>query len=131
MAAASMSTLAFASLCIAGFGVCTGTAYVLGFSMLQTEADDDLRGRIFATLYVCTRLCLFLALVVAPFLSTAFDDASQSLLGSKVHVAGATVYLPGVRLTLWLGGLIIVGSGFLVRRGLRARAVADADVVAE
>ena len=131
MAAASMSTLAFASLCIAGFGVCTGTAYVLGFSMLQSEADDELRGRIFATLYVCTRLCLFLALVVAPFLSTAFDDASQSLLGSKIHVAGATVYLPGVRLTLWLGGLIIVGSGFLVRRGLRAGASADSDVLAE
>jgi len=125
--AASMSELALASLCIAGFGVCAGSVYVLGFSMLQSEVDDDLRGRIFATLYTSTRLCLFLALVVAPFLSTVLDDASRSLFGRQIHLANVTVHLPGVRLTLWLGGLIILGSGVLVRRGLRAGAPVESE----
>jgi hypothetical protein len=65
-------------------------------------------------------LCLFLALVVAPFLSTLIDEASRTLFNRKIRVVGLTVHLPGVRLTLWLGGLIILGSGLLVRRGLGA-----------
>jgi hypothetical protein len=72
-------------------------------------------------------LCLFLALVVAPFLSTVLDDASRSLFGRKIHLANVTVHLPGVRLTLWLGGLIILGSGFVVRRGLRNGAPVGSD----
>src|SRR5579859_724568 len=43
MAAASMYTLMLASLMICGFGLCTGSVYVIGFSMLQTEVSDDLR----------------------------------------------------------------------------------------
>ena len=118
--AASMSTLVLASLWIAGFGVCAGTVYVLGFSMLQSEVSDELRGRIFATLYASTRLCLFLALVVAPFVATMLDGLSRSVIGRRVTVGGATEYLPGVRLTLWLGGLIILGSAGLVSRAFRS-----------
>jgi dTMP kinase len=117
---ATMSQLVLSSLWIAGFGACTGTAYVLGFSMLQSEVSDELRGRIFATLYACTRLCLFLALVVAPFISTMLDGLSNSVVGRRITVAGATEYLPGVRLTLWLGGLFIVGSGVFVVRAFRS-----------
>jgi len=117
--AATMSRLVLASAWIAGFGVCAGTVYVLGFSMLQEEVSDELRGRIFATLYASTRLCLFLALVVAPVLSTLLDGLSGAVVDRKIGVAGASVALPGVRLTLWLGGLIIIGAGWLVQRSLR------------
>jgi dTMP kinase len=116
---AAMSTLVLASLWIAAFGICTGTVYVLGFSMLQSEVSDELRGRVFATLYACTRLCLFLALVVAPFVATMFDSLSRSLVGRRITVGAAGVYLPGVRLTLWLGGLVIIGSSVVVRRSFR------------
>jgi dTMP kinase len=102
------------------FGLCTGAAYVLGFSLLQSEVSDELRGRIFATLYTSTRLCLFLALVVSPFLSTLFDGLSRSLVGRHVDVGGVTVHLAGVRLTLWLGGLVILGGGLLAQRALRS-----------
>src|SRR5207245_1909827 len=71
--AASMAKLVAASLWIVGFGLCTGAVYVLGFSLLQSEVTDELRGRVFATLYASTRLCLFLALVVAPVLATGLD----------------------------------------------------------
>jgi dTMP kinase len=131
IAAASMSTLLFASLCISGFGLCTGSAYVVGFSILQSEVDDELRGRIFATLYMSTRLCLFLALVIAPFLSTALDDASRALFGGNIHLANTTVHLPGVRLTLWLGGLIILGSGLVVRRCLTVGVATESEMSEE
>jgi dTMP kinase len=120
IASASMAQLMLASLWIAGFGLCTGTVYVLGFSMLQTEVSDEFRGRVFATLYTSTRLCLFLALVVAPLMSTLLDDLSRSLLSRQLEVGGFTVYLPGVRLTLWLGGAIVIVAAFLARRTLRS-----------
>jgi dTMP kinase len=120
IAAASMWRLWMTSLCIVGFGLCTGSAYVLGFSMLQSEVSDELRGRIFATLYTSTRLCLFLALVVSPFLSTLFDGLSRSLVARHVEVGGVTIHLAGVRLTLWFGGLVILGGGLLAQRALRS-----------
>jgi len=120
IAGASMWRLWLTSLCIVGFGMCTGSAYVLGFSLLQSEVSDELRGRIFATLYTTTRLCLFLALLVAPFLSTLFDGLSRSLLGRQVQIGGVTVHLAGVRLTLWLGGLVILAGGLLAQRAMRS-----------
>jgi dTMP kinase len=120
IAAASMWRLWMTSLCIVGFGLCTGSAYVLGFSMLQSEVSDKLRGRIFATLYTSTRLCLFLALIVSPFLSTVFDGLSRSLFSRHIEVGGVTVHLAGVRLTLWLGGLVVLGGGLLAQRAMRA-----------
>jgi dTMP kinase len=120
IAAASMWQLWMASLCIVGFGLFTGSAYVLGFSMLQSEVSDELRGRTFALLYTSTRLCLFLALVVAPFVSTLLDGLSTSTVGRRIHVGGVTLHLPGVRLTLWLGGLVILAAGWLARRSLRS-----------
>ena len=100
-----------ASLMIAGFGVCAGSVYVLGFSILQSEVGDELRGRVFATLYASTRLCLFLALVVAPLATGVLDGLSRVAIHRQVKFAGVTVHLPGVRLTLWLGGFVILGAG--------------------
>jgi MFS family permease len=121
IAASAVSELSQSSLIIVGFGVCTGAAYVLGFSILQSEVGDELRGRVFATLYASTRLCLFLALVVAPIGTTVLDGLSRSWLGRsrRLSVGGLTVHLPGVRLALWLGGLVIMGGGWVAARGLR------------
>ena len=43
---------------VGGMGVCAGAVYVLGFTILQENVEDELRGRIFATLYTLSRLCL-------------------------------------------------------------------------
>jgi dTMP kinase len=100
--------------------------YVLGFSMLQSEVSDELRGRVFATLYSSTRLCLFLALVVAPVLATGLDGISAAAINRKIHLGGFTLHLPGVRLTLWLGGLVVIVAAVMARRALRsAGAVGD------
>lgn len=90
-------------------GLCAGAVYVLGFTILQTNVDDALRGRTFATLYTMIRVCLLLAFTLAPILSR--------LLGSL----GSTIGLnfSGVRLTLWLVGLIIAGAGLVSLLSLR------------
>ena len=46
--AASMSALGFASLFVGVLGVCAGSVYVLGFTLLHENVDDELRGRIFS-----------------------------------------------------------------------------------
>jgi len=114
---ASMSSLALASVFVGGMGVCAGAVYVMGFTLIQENVSDEIRGRVFATLYTLVRLCLVIALTVGPLLAGALDKLSPG----TVHVLGAVVRLPGTRLTLWLGGVIIVGAGLLAARALREK----------
>lgn len=116
---ASMSTLGWASLCVAVLGVCAGTVYVLGFTLLHESVDDELRGRIFSALYTLVRFCVLLAFAIGPLLSDLLDRLSLRLFDREISVAGLDIAIPGVRLTLWLAGLIIVGAGVLVVRTLR------------
>ncbi|HEX2062951.1 MAG TPA: hypothetical protein VHE80_00870, partial [Acidimicrobiales bacterium] len=119
--AATMSTLAPALILVAGLGLCAGSVYVLGFSILQGNVGDELRGRIFATLYTLVRFCLVLSFTVAPILSKLLDKLSTALFEGSVAVGAVSISLPGVRLTLWLGGVIIVVAGLLARRTLGAK----------
>ena len=122
---ASMSSLALASVFVAGMGVCAGAVYVMGFTLIQENVSDEIRGRVFATLYTLVRLCLVIALTVGPLLAGILDHVAPG----SVHVLGLVVRLPGTRLTLWLGGVIIVGAGLLAARTLHDRG-ADADLPA-
>jgi dTMP kinase len=119
MAGASMAHLPLASVFVGMLGLAAGSVYVLGFTILQTNVEDELRGRTFATLYALIRLCLLLALTVAPVISDLLDRLSRSAVDGHVGVGGLRLAVPGVRLTLWLGGLIILGAGFLAARSLR------------
>ena len=110
--AASMSSPALTTLFIGAMGVCAGAVYVLGFTLLQENVEDQLRGRIFATLYTLSRLCLLVSLTLAPLVAGLLDHVSDSV--------------PGVRLTLWIGAAIILMAGVLAIRTLRAPARADA-----
>ena len=120
MVAVSMSSLGPTMLFIGTMGICAGAVYVLGFTILQESVDDDLRGRIFATLYTLSRLCLLVSLTLAPLVAGALDGISESLFGGSLKIGGFTIGLPGVRLTLWLGASIILVAGFLALRSLRA-----------
>ena len=119
LAGASMSSLAPAMAFVTGLGVCAGAVYVVGFTILQESVADELRGRIFATLYTMVRFCLLLSLSIAPLLAGAFATASDRWFDGGVEVLGLDVALPGTRLALWLGGLIIVGAGILAAIALR------------
>jgi dTMP kinase len=104
MVAASMSSLGLTMLFIGGMGVCAGAVYVLGFTLLQQNVEDELRGRIFATLYTLTRLCLLISLSLAPLAAGLLDNVSS---------------VPGVRVTLWVGASIILLAGVLALRTLQ------------
>ena len=79
----------------------------------------------------CGSACC-VAFAVGPFLSGLLDRLSEDLVGGEITVAGVSIAVPGVRLTLWLAGLIIVGAGVLATVSLRsAAAVAPAPRTAE
>jgi hypothetical protein len=71
-------------------------------------------------LYASTRLCLFLALVVAPILTGVLDGVSRATIDRRIRFGGVTLHVPGVRLTLWLGGLVVLGAGWMASRALRS-----------
>ncbi len=118
---ASMSTLATAVIGVGVLGICAGAVYVLGFTLLHESVEDELRGRIFSALYSLVRLCLLMAFAIGPFLSELLDRLSRRALDdARFHLLGLDVYVPGVRLTLWLAGLITLGAGALAFLSLRA-----------
>jgi dTMP kinase len=121
LVAASMSSLAPAAIFVTLLGVCAGSVYVLGFTLLHESVDDDLRGRIFSALYILVRFCVLLAFAVGPLLSDVLDRLSKRLVDRQISFAGFEVAVPGVRLTLWLAGLIIMAAGVLAVRSLRPR----------
>ena len=99
--------------------MCAGTIYVLGFTILQERVADELRGRVFASLYTLVRLCVLLAFAVGPLLADRLEALSQGVFGGSISVFGIDVAIPGVRLALWLAGAIIIGAGVLAVLVLR------------
>jgi hypothetical protein len=88
--------------------------------MLQESVSDDVRGRVFAALYAMVRLSVLLSLAVSPLVASLADRASRHWLDGRVSIGGWTVALPGTRLTLWLGGLVILAAWSLATRALRS-----------
>ncbi len=125
--AACMSTITLAVVFTAALGLCAGSVYILGFTILQTNVEDELRGRIFALLYTLVRFCLLLAFTLAPATSRLLDSLSDHLFDRSVSFGGFSVFLPGVRITLWLGGIIILVAGLLAHRGLKAASARGAE----
>ncbi len=118
--AASISQVHLSTTMVFGIGICAGSVYVLGFTLLHENVDDQLRGRIFSTFYVLVRACILLALVVGPLMEDLLDRLSSALWDRHVEVFGVAVDVPGVRLTLWLASLIILASGAVAIASLRA-----------
>src|SRR5438067_11795215 len=102
-----------------GLAVADGSVYVLGLTIVQLHGSDELGGPIFATMYTLVRFCLLLGLTLAPILSQVLDGLSGHWVDRQV----LGVSVPGVRLTLWLGGLVIIGAGVLAARSLRSERV--------
>jgi MFS family permease len=119
IAGASMSSLALALVFVGLMGIFAGGVYVMGFTLVQENVSDEIRGRVFATLYTIVRLCLVIALTVGPLLAAAIDKLDPG----SMTIGSFTIQLSGVRITLWLGGVIIIGAGLLAERTLRGHEV--------
>ena len=123
--AVTMTSFWLAALGVTLLGVCAGSVYVLGFTMLHEETDDELRGRIFSTLTILVRMCVLMALWLGPIIAVLLDRLVRSQLSTragrlpKVSMFGVSVVVPGSRLTLWLAGLIIVIASFAAARSMR------------
>lgn len=133
---ASFSALPAVMLVVVVVGAAAGAGYVTGFTLLQEHAHDEVRGRTFAALYTIIRVCLLLALTVSPLFAGLFDQISEAAFDdSAFEVSGQTMHLPGVRLALWLGGLIAFAAGWAARRdiirALRRQAQAREEMAAE
>ncbi|MEC7810162.1 MAG: MFS transporter [Actinomycetota bacterium] len=101
-------------------GICLGVVYVVGFTLLHENVEDNMRGRIFATFYLLVRACVLLALVVGPLIEDGLDRLSSVLWDRNIEVAGLEIALPGVRISLWLAALIVFSAGVLSKVSLRA-----------
>ncbi len=119
LVAASGSMLSLVVPAIAVVGFAAGPIYVLGFTLLHENVDDELRGRIFASLLVLVRFCVLLALAIAPALSELLDGLSDSLWNRNWDLGGLGIFVPGVRLTMWLSAIIIMVAGVLAMVSLR------------
>jgi dTMP kinase len=119
LVAATFSALVAAMFTTVFVGAAAGTGYVSGFTLLQRHSHDEVRGRTFAALYTLIRVCLLFSLTVTPLLASLFDQLSEAALDDKViEIGGQALALPGVRLAVWLGGLIALAAGLLARREL-------------
>lgn len=126
IAAASMSAIQLASAFVFVLGICAGTVYVLGFTMLHEHVEDELRGRIFSALYTLVRLCVLISFAVGPFLSELYGGLSDAVFDDNhFRFLGASIAVPGVVLTLWTAGLIIVVAGFIAASSMRDAARKD------
>ena len=112
LAGATMSSMPLALTCVGALGLCTGSVYVLGFTILHESVEDDLRGRVFSSLYTLVRVCLLIAFTVGPLLADRLGALSESALGDDA--------IPGVRLALWVAAVFILGAGMLSTVSLRA-----------
>ena len=108
-AAAATNTVFGAAGWMLLMGVGAGAAYVMGFSHLHEEVDDDMRGRVFATLFSLMRIGLFVSMAVAVPLQGALGKASMP----------SWLFSEPSRTVLFLGGAVIVASGLGVLWSLR------------
>jgi MFS family permease len=120
IAASSMSSFRPALGFVFAIGAAAGFVYVLGFTILHQSVEDELRGRVFSTLNTLVRLVIVVSSIAGPFLSSVLDGLSRRLTGDRRVSFGIEVFVPGVRLTLWLAGLIIVAAGLLAVTSLKS-----------
>ena len=89
-----VSTLALAILAVGVVGAGAGCAYVTGFTLLQESVTDEMRGRMFATLYTVVRVCLLLSLTIGPFVAAGLGALSDHLTNGEVAIGSAHSRLP-------------------------------------
>ena len=101
-------------------GICAGSVYVLGFTLLHEHVEEQLRGRVFSALYTLVRFCLLLSITVGGFLSDGFNWFFGVVFDNEIAVGSWTMALPGVRGALWLASSFMLGAAALAWISLRA-----------
>ena len=101
-------------------GVCAGSVYVLGFTLLHEHVEEQLRGRVFSALYTLVRFCLLLSITVGGFLSDGFNWLFSVLFDNELRLGSWAMALPGVRGALWMASSFMLLASVLARISLRS-----------
>ncbi len=108
LAASMADTVAGASSWMLLMGLGAGAAYVMGFTHLHESVEDEMRGRVFATLFALMRIGLFVAMAIAVPLRAALGRFDADWLFSQP-----------VRTVLFLGGAVMIAAGLGILWSLR------------
>ncbi|MER5628596.1 dTMP kinase [Streptosporangium sp. NPDC002544] len=96
-------------------GACAGIAWIIGYTMIGLEVDDNLRGRTFSFLQSLARVTLLLVVAVAPTLAGLFGER-------EIRVGQEPVYqFDGSNLVLLVGGLLAMAVGTVALRQMDDR----------
>jgi dTMP kinase len=104
--AAVMPQVALAMIFVLGVGFGAGIAYLSGTTLMGTDVDDEIRGRIFALLQSLIRIVLILSLASVPFVVAQVGR-------NTFEIGGAHVTVDGTRIVLVAGGLLAIAAGVL------------------
>ena len=120
-----MSTFALQAIGVFGLGLGAGAVYVLGYTLLQEHTSDEIRGRTFNTFLTLVRLSVLGAMALGPAVSSVLDPlmsrwiSGRSATGAPaVRWFGVTYAVPGVRVTLWGAGLLVLVAATLASRSI-------------
>lgn len=115
---ATTSHLITVCLVLAGVGVCAGAIYILGLTMLHSNVDDELRGRIFSAFYMIVRFALLIGIASGAAIAAFLGYLSNQIVDGSVQVFESAYPLPGVRLALWLAALVMIVAWWVARHAM-------------
>ncbi|WP_406639338.1 bifunctional MFS transporter/dTMP kinase [Amycolatopsis sp. WGS_07] len=99
---------------VAFVGVCAGTAFLTGVTIIGSRVEDAIRGRINAIYQAMLKIVLFGATVVTPVLIGLVRQRNVNLFGTPIIVDGTRPVILG-------GGLLAVLLGIIAYRQMDER----------
>jgi dTMP kinase len=118
--AASMSSLLPGVFFVGLLGFFGAPGYAGGFTLMHQHVDDEVRGRVFGTLLTVIRVCMVFSLGFSPIVAGLLDGFMRFFFEHAViNFAAFSLNVAGVRLVLWMAGLLIGGSGLWAARRLQ------------
>jgi len=92
-------------------GVAVGFSFVNGYTLLHESTPDEVRGKTFAAFYTVTRVALFAALAIAPFVAGAIPRLTLT-------AGEGGVSLSGVRAAMFSAGMFGLLAALSAGRGM-------------
>lgn len=112
--AAVMPHIALAVIFVVGLGFGAGVAYLAATTLIGTEVENEMRGRIFAVLQSMVRVVLVLALAAVPFVVAGVGQTT-------LHFGRVHYVIDGTRFVLVAGGVLTLIAGLLAYRKMDDR----------
>ena len=99
---------------VMALGACAGVAFLAGITIIGTEVDDAIRGRINSLYQALMKVVLFTAALLVPLVVGLVSSRTWTLFGSRITV-------DGTRPVLFAAGLLAALAGLLAYRQMGDR----------